>query len=395
VRIVALLALALPLGCSTDYVEGRYSCTMDLPDNCPPGWYCHASDHRCWSTPEGADADADADADVDADADADADVATDELDVPVDTSDTSDAVDGDVPCTADSCDDGNACNGLETCGTDGVCAPGTAAIDYTECTTAEGTPGGCFSGTCELTLAETAIPAGTYSRGSSAGGPGEPDFPMHEVTITVPFRIDRYEVTNARYAACVAAGVCRAQGSRDSNTRSDYDTLPAYAAFPVLHVSWDDAVDFCGWLGRRLPSEAEWEMAARGAADERAYPWGDLEPDCDHANFTDATTGIPCVTDGDTDAVGARPLGASPYGVHDLAGNVAEWVSDFYQPDTYATDCATGCVDPTGPADGPDRVVRGGSWDGDADAVRVSERSYAAPNTRDEFTGFRCARAEP
>ncbi|MBI5488431.1 MAG: SUMF1/EgtB/PvdO family nonheme iron enzyme [Deltaproteobacteria bacterium] len=399
-RSTAFLAV-VALGCSTSYVEGRYSCTPGEPGGCPPGWVCHESDQRCWSGPEDAGADAD-DAGPDGDAPTDVDVAPDEPDLPVETSEDGDS----VACTADTCDDGNSCNGVEACGTDGSCVPGSAALDYTECTAASGDPGGCFSGACDPTLQEVTIPAGTCRRGSSWAGPGDPDYPVHEVTITAPFRIDRYEVTNARYAACVAARVCRAPGSKDSHTRNDYDRLPEYAAFPVLFVSWDDAADFCGWIGRRLPTEAEWELAARGDCalvepaacgdeDLRSYPWGDAPPGCALANFDDAAGGGPCVAGGDSDAVGARPLGAGPYGAGDLAGNVAEWVADFYRPDAYETGCAAGCTDPLGPADGPERVVRGGSWTDVAADLRVSVRASAAPGTRNDHLGFRCARNAP
>ncbi|MBI5502872.1 MAG: SUMF1/EgtB/PvdO family nonheme iron enzyme [Deltaproteobacteria bacterium] len=399
-RGLACLAAAL-LGCSTSYVEGRYSCTPGEPGSCPPGWTCRESDLRCWSGPEDAAPDG-SDAGTDADESADADVGPDQPDLPDETPEGGDF----VPCTAEDCDDGDACNGVETCGTDGACVPGSAAPDYTECTTASGEAGGCLAGACDATLQEVAIPAGTFRRGSPWADPGAPDSPVHEVTLTAAFRIDRYEVTNARYAACVAAGVCRAPGSKDSHTRDDYDRLPEYAAYPVLFVSWDDAVEFCGWIGRRLPTEAEWERAARGDCalvapatcgdeDLRPYPWGDAPAACDLANFDDAAGGGPCVAGGDTDAAGARPLGAGPYGADDLAGNVAEWVADFYQPDAYQTGCAAGCTDPPGPADGPERVVRGGSWDDVDTDLRVSVRSFASPGTRNEFLGFRCARNAP
>lgn len=225
------------------------------------------------------------------------------------------------------------------------------------------------------------ISAGGFIMGSDPGEGRLDEGPEHTVYLDA-YYIDKQEVTNAQYKACVDAGVCRAPRSSSSNTRSSYYGSPKYDNYPVIYVDWYQAKIYCEWRGKRLPTEAEWEKAARGT-DERTYPWGDTEPDCNYANFC---CGGYCV--GDTLKVGSYEKGASYYGVMDMAGNVWEWVNDWYDSGYYSVSPYS---NPTGPETGTSEVLRGGSWLDRPYELRASSRLSSAPTLTSDLIGFRCA----
>jgi formylglycine-generating enzyme required for sulfatase activity len=214
------------------------------------------------------------------------------------------------------------------------------------------------------------VPAGEFTMGSGEGGSRQP---VHPVYLDA-FYIDKTEVTNAQYRQCVEAGGCNAPGKTTYYDNADYDQ------HPVVYVDWYQAGAYCEWAGKRLPTEAEWEKAARGT-DERTYPWGE-GIDCDHAQYNGCGEG--------TVPVGSKPKGASPYGVLDMAGNVWEWVADWYDSGYYSQSPDR---NPPGPDSGTMRVLRGGSWSGTQGFAVCTFRYRFSPWFRLGIGGFRCARS--
>ena len=197
--------------------------------------------------------------------------------------------------------------------------------------------------------------------------------PAHSVTLD-GFWLDQTEVTQAQYQKCVTSGTCAAP-------RTDEDSPSKGALKPVVNISWYDAEAYCNWVGGRLPTEAEWEYAARGP-EGRTYPWGDQLPTCSLANYRDEYGG--CMAD--TAAVGNYPESVSWVGAVDLAGNVWEWVADWYA--AYPLEPAS---NPAGPDTGTYRVLRGGSWYSVGRALRSAHRYRDLPTHSGGTYGFRCA----
>jgi formylglycine-generating enzyme len=209
------------------------------------------------------------------------------------------------------------------------------------------------------------------------------------------FEIDRYEVTTAQYRECVAHGPC------DMRPLVAGDARYAVDEWPMVNVTWDDAVTYCAWRGKRLPTEAEWEKAARGV-DGRRWPWGDkdrrsganrgrVEPEIERPPAANLISGAMDDTDGFRELAppGSLPFGRSPYGLHDMAGNVSEWVADWYDENAYSTQST---VDPTGPKSGHLRVTRGGSFFEPRFYARTYYRNAELPTERSITRGMRCAR---
>jgi formylglycine-generating enzyme required for sulfatase activity len=254
------------------------------------------------------------------------------------------------------------------------------------------------------------VPAGNFLMGSTqqevddaqsgcgyfCNGPAFNDeLPQHTVYLDT-FLIDKTHVTNTMYALCVAAGTCQPPSSSDSYTHSNYYNDQQYANYPVINVSWYDAENYCAWAGRQLPTEAQYEKAARGT-DGRIYPWGNQPPAGNLVNGADVNVSVyefpfrnPSVNDGYADIapVGTYPAGASPYGALDMVGNVTNWVADWYNEDYYATSPSD---NPTGPENGQVRVSKGGTWNSAVVDLRVARRHVAPPNYSQYTVGFRCA----
>jgi len=210
------------------------------------------------------------------------------------------------------------------------------------------------------------IPAGTLLMGSDQGLGDER--PPHRVSMSA-FYLDPYEVRRIAFQEFLVA-----QGRKKSPDLKDPD-------LPATMVSWHDAAAFCQAQGRRLPTEAEWEYAARGG-EARIFPWGNEPPDPSRARF-ESRGPLP---------VDALSPGATPEGLLNLAGNVAEWVQDWWHLGYYAVSPS---ADPPGPAEGDYRVVRGGSWNQSAEELRAAARAYHNPERGAGHIGFRCARDAP
>ena len=244
-------------------------------------------------------------------------------------------------------------------------------------------------------MTQILIPAGTFVMGAMDVYRENDEQPPHEVTLDA-YWIDQVEVTNGMYELCVNSGECRPPKELRSDNRQEYFGNPEFRDYPVVYVTWFDADVYCQWAERRLPTEAEWERAARGD-DKRNYPWGDELPNEFNSNSLNIV--------GDTTRVGSYAEGASPFGVLDLAGNVWEWVADRYQPNYYGE---SPLENPQGPSaeevQNLYRVIRGGSFQEDGIFLRLVNRSFfEGPNPRaDQKTeeyygkstnriGFRCA----
>jgi formylglycine-generating enzyme len=234
------------------------------------------------------------------------------------------------------------------------------------------------------------IPAGTFPMGVPSGDRdgGRDEYPRHEVLLDT-FAIDTFEVTNSRYLDFVKATGHRVPQNPKNPTRNLWqgDSITdSLADRPVINVDWYDADAYCTWAGKRLPTEAEWEKAAKGTSDKR-FPWGNVEPTAKHLNYNQRWIGEKTLM-----PVGSYEAGKSPYGVYDMAGNVWEWVNDWYDPRYYEK---SPNKNPKGPESGTKKVIRGAGWPNETPSVRIFTRVESDPTIRNESTGFRCATDVP
>jgi formylglycine-generating enzyme required for sulfatase activity len=219
------------------------------------------------------------------------------------------------------------------------------------------------------------VPAGAFTMGDDAQSP------RREVYLDT-FYLDKYKVTTARFAKFLqATGSLRPpDGWDDAGSESNGE-------LPVIGVDWNDADAYCHWAHKRLPTQAEWEKAARGT-DARAYPWGNDSPDSTRASFGRSAANP---YRGGLTPVGSHPAGKSPYGAYDLAGNASEWVADWFSESFPGSDVRN----PKGPSAGEGRVIRGSGWDEPAERLISAKRYHASPAQRLDDLGFRCAQDPP
>lgn len=239
----------------------------------------------------------------------------------------------------------------------------------------------------EYNVSMVLIPEGLFKMGADDihGFEG----PAHSVFLD-DYYIDQYEVTNAQYKACVDSGECSAPEETHTVAVERYYGNLDYSDYPVMSISWENANSYCEWRGARLPTEAEWEKAARGT-DGRTYPWGE-DLDCRYANYgliTEFCVGSPT-------KVGSYPLGVSPFGVHDMLGNMTEYTADWFVENYYEY-LEENDVNPF-ISDKPDNsfqghTIRGGSWVGfEQNELRITSRNNAGIGASSIILGFRCAK---
>ena len=237
-------------------------------------------------------------------------------------------------------------------------------------------------------MAQIFIPQGEFRMGFNSGLENEK--PEHTVYVD-DYWMDKTEVTNKQYGQCVVANVCAEPIDLNMQVSGIYRDVK-FAHHPVVFVDRRQAETYCAWAGRRLPTEAEWEKAARGT-DGRIYPWGNLF-DGSKVNFCDTNCWNSWKDDNSNDGyvttspVGTYLNGASPYTVLDMAGNVYEWVADLSGPYPNGSQ-----INPRGPNSGSEYILRGGSWGDDSLHVRIVLRSDEPPDLRRDFIGFRCAQS--
>ncbi len=324
------------------------------------------------------------------------------------TNDLCDSVTGDCSHSpgAGDCDDDNPCT-IDTCEGNGSCGHSPTKED-TACL-----GGRCQSGVCSAGLKGMAyIPAGTFWMGCDFVDAGDlwcnpEDSPMHEVFLSKPFWLDIDQITVDLYKECVDAGVCTAPKGVYSDKPLYNWGAPGRGNFPVTGVTWNQAKAYCKWKGNRLPTEAEWEMAARGSCAHnpgpdckkamRLFPWGNQAPSCKYAVMDEQGKGDAkgCGTD-QSWAIGQKLAGKSPYGLNDMAGNAWDWVADCYEPEKgYKIYAGKKTTDPFVDCASKDafRGFRGSSFYSFAHHVRASKRDGYDPDFEYDCVGFRCARS--
>ncbi|MFO0747761.1 MAG: formylglycine-generating enzyme family protein [Myxococcota bacterium] len=271
----------------------------------------------------------------------------------------------------------------------GACAP-VPSEDGSDCNL-DGAAGECASGVC-VPPGMVVVPSGAFLMGCDPGALcGLDARPKHDVFLST-FAIDRLEVTEGEWKRCVENERCDPRQNESDPTLHNADP-----DLPLAFVDWPRASQICHAAGKSLCSEAQWEKAARGTAGTFFFPWGNLPASCERAQFYELASGKGCGT-GAAAPVGGRPDGACPYGALDMAGNVAEWVYDGYDPNTYAEQEPGTPTDPIVGLDAEQsqiRVIRGGGWNSGVDDIRAFQRRAESAILYDNAVGVRCCYTPP